>query len=403
METESAQVDEIACAVAGICNSGADPLESVGRASEDPDIPACGKAFSANLVCTRCQSAFYCTKECQKKAWKFDRHKQLCGGMKEKCGRDAKRLMKALIRRYSEDCIAMERGLLFVFDGAGAYKVAVAEGLHEALRVIFRYGVEHVVELYRKDDDMRVRELRRGDRDGHVWAATRIIMSSLFRGQRVEGRAVLGSRFGCVDGQRIKAYVNSHPEAFDVWMDASIATISLPFDTEVWRFRGPHLRGPFRIDQHTMAHQASRDTSAAWLLVWMDTRASRAILLPAVADDATETAAQAAKTRAHSIANRFGALLKTVNELDERDPGMGVGGMVNQMAAMVAYRVREFGIHLDFNKRLKSEGLDKQRYLQCAVPVGDATIEKGATLTDAEGKAAMAAFASRQQPSRRRR
>jgi hypothetical protein len=76
--------------------------------------------------------------------------------------------------------------------------------------------------------------------------------------------------------------------------------------------------------------------------------------------------------------------------------------MVNQMAAMVAYRVREFQIDLDFNKQLKLEGLDKQRYLQCAVPVGDATIEKGATLTDAEGKAAMAALASRQQESRRR-
>jgi hypothetical protein len=196
METESAQVDEVARFVADICNSVADPRESIGKASEDPDIPACdacGKVFSANLVCTRCQSAFYCTKECQKKAWKFDRHKQLCGGMKEKCGRDAKRLMKALTRRHSEDCIAMERGLFFVLDGAGAYKAAIAEGLHEALRAIFRYDIDHVVELFRKDDAMRVRELWRGDKDGHVWEATRMITSSLFRGQRAEGRAVLGS------------------------------------------------------------------------------------------------------------------------------------------------------------------------------------------------------------------
>jgi hypothetical protein len=330
--------------------------------------------------------------------------------MKAQCSRDAKRLVKALTRRNNDDCIAMERGLLFILDGAGAYKAAVAEGLHEALRGIFRFDVEHVLELFRKNDDERVKELFRGDTDGHVWAATRMITSGLFRGQRAEGRALFGTRseglafgarFGCVDGQRIKKYVNSHPEAFDVWMDASIATIRLPFDPEVWRLRGLSRR-PFGGDQHTMAHQASRDTSAAWLLVWMDTKASRAILLPAMADDTTETAAQAAKARAQSVANRYCALLRIVEDLDERDPGMGVGGMVNQMAAMVAYRVREFEIDLDFNKHLKLKGLEKQRYLQCAVPVGDATIEKGATLTDAEGKAAMAAFASRQQSSRRR-
>jgi hypothetical protein len=76
--------------------------------------------------------------------------------------------------------------------------------------------------------------------------------------------------------------------------------------------------------------------------------------------------------------------------------------MVNQMAAMVAYRVRDFEIDLDFNKQLKLEGLAKIEYEQVSVPVGDATIEKGATLTDAKGKAAMAALASRQQGSRRR-
>jgi hypothetical protein len=160
------------------------------------------------------------------------------------------------------------RGLLYVLDGAGAYRAAVAKGLHEAHCEIFRYDIDHVVERFRQDDNVRLRELSRGDSDGHV------VPSCLFRGQRAEGRAAFGSRFGCVDGQRMKAYVNSHPEAFDVWIDASIATISVPFDSEVWNLRSPHRRVPFASDQHTMAHQASRDTSTVWLLVWMDTRAS---------------------------------------------------------------------------------------------------------------------------------
>jgi hypothetical protein len=226
-----------------------------------------------------------------------------------------------------------------------------------------RYVIQHLRLLRRvftKHFDVveRLRELSRGDRDGHVWAATRMVTSCLFRGQRAEGRTVLGTRFGCVDGHRIKAYVNSHPEAFDVWMDASIATISLPFDSEVWSLRGHHRGGPFAISHHTMVLKASRDTSTVWLLVWMDTRASLRRL---------KMAAQGAKKRAQSIANRFCALLKTVKELDQRDPVGVIKGTIYLSNAILAYRVREFEIDLDFNKQLKLEGLDKQRYLQCAM------------------------------------
>jgi hypothetical protein len=56
---------------------------------------------------------------------------------------------------------------------------------------------------------------------------------------------------------------------------------------------------------------------------------------------------------------------------------------------------------LDFTKQLKLKGLTKTMYEQMAVPIAGATIEKGANLTDAEYKEALAAFASRQQRSRR--
>jgi hypothetical protein len=390
------QEEKVARAVASLTIADADRREvelrrdGLSKASKDPDIPACdacGKEFSANLICSRCQSAFYCTKECQKNAWKFGGHKELCDGMKEQCDRDAKRVVQALTRRNTEDCEALEGDLLQVLNGAGAYKAAVGEGLHEALCELFRDNAEHVLEVFRKN----------GAED-HVWAATRTVMCSLFRGQRAEGRAVKNRSFGCVDGQRIKAYVNSHPDAFDVWMDASIATIRLPFDSVIWRRRGPSSDG-----QHTFAHRAARDTIAGWILVWMNKRASRAILLPAVADDATETAAQAAKARSQSIADRLCTLLEETNELDQRDPGGGVSGMINQTAAMVAYRVREFEIDFDFTKQLKLKNLAKNMYQQVAVPIGEATIEKGATLTNAEAKEAMAACAPRQQPSRRNR
>jgi hypothetical protein len=67
----------------------------------DPDIPpcdACGKEFSGNLICNSCQSAFYCSKDCQKNAWKHGGHKQSCNDMKEQCVREAKRVVQALTK-----------------------------------------------------------------------------------------------------------------------------------------------------------------------------------------------------------------------------------------------------------------------------------------------------------------
>jgi hypothetical protein len=376
--------ESIANALADLVVVDADKRESDRLADgKDPDVPACdscGKEFSANLVCSRCQSAFYCTKECQKNAWKQGGHKQLCGGMKEQCGRDAKCVVQALTRRNNEDCIALEGDLLCVLDGAGAYKTAVKEGLHEALCQLFSDDAEHVKELFH------------GGPPTHVWAATRTVTCRLFRGQRAEGRAVKNKRFDYVDGQRIKAYVNSHPGAFNLWFHASIITILLPFDSDIWS-----RRGSSNSRQHTYAYRAASDLIQGWELVWANKRASRAILLPAVADDSTETrtAAQVAKTRAESIANRYRGVMEISEHLGERDPKNAVASMIYLCAAMVAYRVREFGINLDFNKQLKLEGFVKQRYEQLAVPGAKATIEKGTTLTEEEGKEAVLAFASR--------
>jgi hypothetical protein len=66
---------------------------------------------------------------------------------------------------------------------------------------------------------------------------------------------------------------------------------------------------------------------------------------------------QAALARVQSIADRLRALLEEVDAHDERDPGGGVTGMINQTAAMVSYRVREFEIDFDFVKQLKLKNL----------------------------------------------
>jgi hypothetical protein len=83
-----------------------------------------------------------------------------------------------------------------------------------------------------------------------------------------------------------------------------------------------------------------------------------------------------AKTRAYSIANRYRIVMKIAEQLGERDPTNAVASMMALCAAMVANRVREYGIDLDFNKELKLEILELARYEQLVVPGANATIEK---------------------------
>ena len=55
------------------------------RDEEPPDVPscdACGKEYSGTLLCSQCKTAFYCSPECQKVAWKVDGHKIACKTMK---------------------------------------------------------------------------------------------------------------------------------------------------------------------------------------------------------------------------------------------------------------------------------------------------------------------------------
>jgi hypothetical protein len=405
----TSEKDAVARAIAAMSVADADKEEIERRremglptkASQNPDIPACdacGKEFSANLICGACQSAFYCTKECQKNAWKYGGHKQECPDRKEQCKRDAQRVVKALSRRSFEDCQELEgEGFLDCLNGAGAYKAAVDEGLHDALCGLFSDDADEIMKLFQSDGCTV-------DGEEHVWAATRTVTCSLFRGQRAEGRAVKNRSFGCFDGQRIKAYVNSSSDAFDLWLDASLETMRLPFDDIIWSRRGPYGNG-----QHTYAHRAARDTIAGWILVAMNKRTSKAVLMPTVVvgggddeggdDDVTTgttTAAQAAaaKARSQSIADRLRKFLHDTSGKDERDPNGTVTGMVCQTVAMLAYRVREFEIDLDFAAQLNMKGMRKNMYEQIAVPLGEATIVKGATLTNAEAKEAMSKAAA---------
>jgi hypothetical protein len=356
----------------------------------DPDIPpcdACGKEFSANLICNACHSAFYCSKFCQKNAWKTSGHKQSCADMKEQCVRDAKRVVQALTTRSVEDCVAMEAddgNILGLLDGAGPYKAAVEQGLYQALREAFSDEAENVVGRFR------------ANKHKELWVISRAVLCYLFRGHRAEGRGNLSNQIDFADGQRIKAYVNSHPKAFDIWIDASMATYRLPFESLVWRRRSGSSN-----DLYEFSYQASRDVAAAWALVFTNKRAARAILLPGSTgdkgddgNDSKEAASRAAIDRAKQIADRLYDALQLATRFSQRDPGRILEGEIYYFAGMVSCRVREFQIDFDFDGRLNLKRDAKQVYNDLIKPFCAASIEKGSGLTNTETKAAVAAHAA---------
>jgi hypothetical protein len=346
----------------------------------DPDVPpcdGCSKEFSGNLICNSCHSAFYCSKGCQKNAWKHGGHKQSCVNMQEQCVLDAKRVVQALTRRSIEDCAAMEAddgNILEVLDGAGPYRAAVAEDLYEALREAFRDEAENIVERFR------------ASKHPELCVISRAVVCYLFRGHRAEGRVHSTNQVDVVDGQRIKAYVTSHPKAFDVWMDASMATFRLPFDSRIRRRLGGSSN-----DQCEFIFKASRDVASAWIMVFANKRASRAILLPTVGDS-KEAASRAAIDRAKQIADHLGGALRLTNGFFQRDPSKLLEGEILLAAGMVSCRVREFQIDFDFDGRLNiKKNAMMMIFRDLIKPMCSATIEKGSCMTDSETKAAVAA------------
>jgi hypothetical protein len=235
----------------------------------------------------------------------------------------------------------------------------------------------------RQRQNRDVLERYQGGSGPRAFSFARDIMNSLFRGQRVEGRSEAAS-FNCIDGGRIKSFVNSSPEAFDVWMDASIQVFHLPLDTKIFRNNLIHLH----------AHRAARDTWVAWTFVFANKHASRAIILPSREPDA------AAVARAKALAQKLKTLLTYRWRIaDERDPGSALEGILNQVIAMVAYWTREFKVDVDFEKLIALKGSRKQMYDTMAVPYGEGMIKKGKTLTNPEAQAAIQEYAAR----RRRR
>jgi hypothetical protein len=327
-----------------------------------PSCDCCGAEYSGSLKCANCQSIYYCSKKCQKTDWKL-KHKAACPQMKENCERIALEVVQTLSGETARGAGRVEPRILEQLDATGSYQVAVDNGLHEAILQVMEIDLEQVQTRLREAYD--------------VYFYTLNVMSILFRGGRVEGSGVKNSAFRSVDALRIKGFVRCDPRASDIWFQASLAIICMPFDDFVAGI--PQL--------HAMVFKAARDVVAGWLLVFTSQRASRAILLQK--DDPNDPVVI---ERAKLMAKRILKALKVRWSVpSERDTRSSIEGMLHQMVAMIHCRLKKYGVDIDFNGLMNFEGVSLHTHRSLTIPLAEGTIAKGGTLTSAELQTILAA------------
>jgi hypothetical protein len=342
-----------------------------------PACDACGKEASGTMQCAQCQAVFYCSRECQRNAWKAGGHKQECDTMKEEVEAIGMKTVKRMNDTTLPTIIRVQ-GLKEI-DGSGPYRFAVQVGLHKAIQGLFQNDLDGGMALYRQ-----------GSPD--IVFATQFIMSGIFRGQRREGKGQwTGGNFRCIDGQRIKEYVESHPDAFDVWFNASLELYQVMLDGEVFRNRTCQQQ----------ARIAARDVWAAWVFVFVNKRATKKILMPAGSKDDIQVSVD----RVKSIALRIKGILRDrwdTSSSDLKDTNGTLEGLMNQIVAQINYWCKAFEIPVDFESLLDFNEEHLQMYLQLGKPIGEGTIAKGFTLTMDETRAVMLAAAPAPKPRQRR-
>jgi hypothetical protein len=322
-------------------------LEEIGRPPEVqlPNIPACdgcGNDYSGKLRCSRCECSFYCSKDCQKAAWKQG-HKHECSSAKERAQKVAKSVVDCLNEIDNLPPVARVQGLTKNLDASGPYMFAVEYGLLDSIRGCFIEDA-NVVQNNLHPNDMF-----------HV-CFTHWIMMCLFRGQRVSRT---NSSFGRVDGGRIQAYLQAFPnDGFEVWWHASLQTASLILEDG---FQGHELFAH---------HQTARDVWSGFALTFASKRASEAILL-------THDPAKC-RARATWMLTELQPYLTKLSKAPEgRDYNDIIEGYFNQVSAMIVAQCRILrNIDINAPKLLKLKKLRLVMYRRIAVPLAEELIRK---------------------------
>ena len=249
-------------------------------------------------------------------------------------------------------------------DGAGAYKVAVENGLHEVIIKLCRDDAENLLDRFRNGTMY--------DKTSYV----HFITATLWRGQRNSRGAAGSLSYGQCDGGRIKGFVKSSPEAFPAFWEACLATVRVPLDSAI--SRDPRLHGE--------CHQMARDVLASLSQIFTNDGVSKAILRGPKTSDKDARKAFGSE-RIDYLALTTNSIIKELDSAPEgRDLRMVLEGYIYQNSAMIAYRAREHNIDEDYASKLKMTMENEAMYKSIALPLGEGTIKKGYALTNEESQ-----------------
>jgi len=265
-------------------------------------------------------------------------------------------------------------------DSAGPYKAALERGINGAIQLLMKEEKDDAVGLFTGDD-------------GRMYSQW--VMSTLFRGGRQEGRqASSGGGFSHIDGYRCKKYVLSSPDAFEDWFEASMKSATV--------FVQRDLSGDDQL--RIFAQRAARDVASAWGFVFVNRKVSKAIVLgqSGKPDEAAQRRAKWAL-----VQQLKPALVKVWNAPESFDTGGTIEANLYQIASMLFCRLNEFGVKIagpatatkmtkdDITKLLGMKGTHKKMFNNFSLPIAEATLEKGRTLSNDETKAILATTMNR--------
>jgi MYND finger len=195
------------------------------------------------MVCAQCESAFYCCRDCQVAHWKSG-HKSECSVLQRLNEAKAQKVLG----NFFED-----QGSWKLLDKTGAYKAAVRQGLHDKIREVLEFERDTFHDRFRSGEAVKV--------------YTYMVMFTLFRAYRAEGNS---RKYWGMDGQRIKAYVTSHPDALLSWLHASNLLLTALIDRDL----------ASSYANFSALGEVAGDVWKGWVGVFTNPVASRAVLLP---------------------------------------------------------------------------------------------------------------------------
>lgn len=307
----------------------------------------CGEETAARLKkCSRCESAYYCSSNCQKADWPA--HKQLCPTLKAHCESTGKAVVDMFNNTNLPPMARVAR--IQRLDRQGPYTMAVKFGLHDAVRNLFKEEARLVQSRYEA---------------GICCSWLHMVVCMLFRGQR---REIKAGGFKRLDSSRVTGYIQSHVEAWDAWLDAAIVMSDMLLEMRNSSYR-------------RSAHRAARDVWNTMLMVLTKPGPATAIFI----NEETKDDPVKLKARATRMAEKMRHALDTIAGATEaQDPNSFVEANMNQAAAMLVCWCTRLNIGVDLEAIYQLRGHRRSLYRAMAVPLAEATIQKGGTLSSVE-------------------